>query len=104
MGQGIAIPLAFNTILGSVKDDMAGMASGALSTLQIVGTSTGVTIVGTILFSVLSTSSADNTTEQAYGYALAIATIYNSLASLISLFLFSYATRAATSPNGLQRM
>lgn len=93
-GQGLVIPLAFNTILGKVRDDHAGMASGALSTLQIIGTSTGVAVVGMLMFSVLGSSNSLSAEDSAtvYGHALAIATLYNVVAALCSFVLFGRVT------------
>jgi len=94
-GQGLVIPLAFNTILGAVRDEQAGMASGALSTLQTVGTSTGLAVVGVLLFSALGSAGLAVGRDSAilYGHALALATLYNIAAALASLILFTIATR-----------
>ena len=94
-GQGLAIPLAFNAILGAVSDEQAGMASGALSTLQVVGTSTGVAVVGVLMFTALGdpATAAAAGSAALYGHALALATLYNIMAALGSLALFRLATR-----------
>lgn len=91
LGQGLAIPLAINTILGKVGEREAGMASGALSTMQLVGTSVGVTIVGLIFFSFapLIASPAFGSRETAFAQAFAIATGYNLAAALCSFALFA---------------
>lgn len=90
-GQGIAIPLAINSILGSVDERDAGMASGALSTMQLVGTSVGVTIVGVIFFSFTSSTALPTfgARDEAFAQAFAIATIYNLAAALCSFTLFA---------------
>lgn len=49
-GQGLVIPLALNTILSRVRVDQAGLGAGTVSTMQIVGTSVGVAIVGVFSF------------------------------------------------------
>jgi MFS family permease len=106
-GQGIVIPLALNALLSNVSNEQAGMAAGAVSTLQTVGTSVGVTVVGVVLFTVLahagttpSSGTAFGTALThgpgiepafAYGRALAWATLYNIAASVASLLLFAYA-------------
>jgi len=56
-----------------------------VSTLQTIGTSVGVTVVGVLLFSVLEHGAAG------YGKALAWATVYNVIAGLASLLLFTHA-------------
>ncbi|OZB61446.1 MAG: MFS transporter [Thiomonas sp. 13-66-29] len=88
-GQGVVIPLALNALLGQVRDHHAGAASGAIGTLQAVGTSVGVTLVGVIFFSALDHASG----AVGYGDALAHATVYNLAASALSLLLFAYALR-----------
>lgn len=95
VGQGMVIPLAFNAILGAVGDEQAGMASGTLSTFQVVGTSTGVAVVGVLLFSTLGSAglAAGRDSAALYGHALALATLYNIAAALGSLVLFGIATR-----------
>lgn len=93
LGQGIVIPLAFNTILSGIRDDQAGMGAGVLSTMQTIGTSVGVTIVGVLLFSLIehATTASSLLTHQVYGHALAIATIYNVVAAILSFVLFTVA-------------
>ncbi|MGZ9895014.1 MFS transporter [Bordetella bronchiseptica] len=94
-GQGLVIPLAFNAILGAVREEQAGMASGMLSTLQVVGTSVGVAVVGGVVFAVLEGAGGRPLAEGAmiHGRALAVAMVYNVAAALASLVLFRLATR-----------
>ncbi|MBC9906701.1 MFS transporter [Achromobacter xylosoxidans] len=94
-GQGLVIPLAFNAILGSVQEEQAGMASGMLSTLQVVGTSTGVAVVGGVIFTMLEAAGSLSAGDGAsvHGRALAAAMLYNIAAALLSLVLFRLATR-----------
>ncbi|MDR3397586.1 MAG: MFS transporter [Pandoraea sp.] len=96
-GQGTVIPLAFNAILGSVREEQAGMGGGALSTMQTVGTSCGVVVVGILLFSQLGASAHGSAELRAigYGHALAVATLYNVGAVLASFVLFRYATSSS---------
>lgn len=86
-GQGMAIPAALGMLLGRVADAQAGMASGLVSTLQALGNSAGVTIVGVILFTGLA--HIPGAEAWSHGAALAQATSYNVLATVISLALFS---------------
>ncbi|WP_454694273.1 MFS transporter [Achromobacter aegrifaciens] len=94
-GQGLVIPLAFNAILGSVQEEQAGMASGMLSTLQVVGTSTGVAVVGGVIYTMLESAGNLSAGDGAsiYGRALAAAMFYNIAAALLSLVFFGMATR-----------
>ncbi|NTF66246.1 MFS transporter [Rhizobium rhizogenes] len=92
LGQGIVIPLFLNLILSTVSNSEAGMASGACSTMQTAGAAFGITIVGIILFSVLDSvglqPGSPLTSAEHYGYAFAVATIYNLVAVILSLVLF----------------
>ncbi|WP_333903267.1 MFS transporter [Achromobacter insolitus] len=98
-GQGLVIPLAFNAILGSVRQEEAGMASGMLSTLQVVGTSVGVAVVGGVIFTMLETLDNAPAANSAliYGRALAVAMFYNIAAAMLGFVLFRAATQ--THPN-----
>jgi MFS family permease len=95
-GQGLVTPLALNTILGGVREDQAGMGSGVVSTMQIVGTAVGVAIVGVLFFSSLSQTSdfMPELRVAAYGHAFAVATIYNAVAIIASFVGFLLLTRA----------
>ncbi|WP_408581269.1 MFS transporter [Burkholderia cepacia] len=90
LGQGLVIPLALHTILGSVREDQAGMSSGTIGTMQTVGTSAGVAIVGVLFFSVVRAApdAAPATLPTVYGSAFAHATIYNAIAACLSLVGF----------------
>ncbi|ELI8126410.1 MFS transporter [Yersinia enterocolitica] len=86
-GQGMAIPAALGILLGRVTDTQAGVASGLVSTLQALGNSAGITIVGAILFTGLA--HLPGAESSSHGIALAQATSYNILATLFSLVLFN---------------
>ena len=96
-GQGTVIPLALYTILNSVDETQAGMGSGAVSTMQLVGTSVGVTIVGILFFSLIGSASGDVTPirDTVYGHAFSVATIYNLAATFVSFLMFSILARKA---------
>ena len=94
-GQGLAIPLAFNGVLGAIDERNAGIASGVLGTVQVIGTSTGVAVVGALLFAALSASPTATGVDGAllYGHALAQATVCNVIAALAGLLAFAFASR-----------
>lgn len=96
-GQGLVIPLALNTILGGVREDQAGMGSGVVSTMQIMGTSLGVAIVGVLFFSFVQPTAdlPPDLRAAAFGRALSVATIYNLAAVIASFVGFHLLTRAA---------
>ena len=61
-----------------------------MGTLQTIGTSVGVVIVGVLFFSTLEQNATDDAAA-IHGLALAHATGYNLLAGAVSLLLFAYA-------------
>jgi MFS family permease len=100
-GQGLVIPLALNTVLGGVRNDQAGMGSGIVSTLQVMGTSFGVAIVGVLFFSFAPQTAdlAPGARAAAFGHALSVATIYNLIAVVASFVGFHLLTRATGRPS-----
>jgi MFS family permease len=90
-GQGIVIPLALNTILSGVSEGQAGMGSGTVNTMQTIGTSTGVAIVGILFFSLANpeVTVVPEIRIRLYGHAFAVATTYNVFAALVSFTLFA---------------
>ncbi|MGO4683530.1 MFS transporter [Hyphomicrobium sp. 2TAF46] len=92
-GQGLVIPLALNATLSRVREDQAGMGSGMVSTMQIVGTSVGVAIVGVLFFSVIHQAGELVTATRTYGHALAQATVYNVVVVTLSFVGFFLVTR-----------
>jgi MFS family permease len=95
-GQGIVIPLALNTILSGIEEAQAGMGSGTVGTMQTIGASFGVTVVGILFFSLVGpdVTPAPELRSMHYGHAFAVATIYNVVASIASLLLFARLGRA----------
>ena len=87
-GQGIVIPSLLNVVLSVVTSSEAGMASGAFSVAQTIGSSCGVTIVGLILFSTINNMTGLSQ-EQTYEASFALATLYNIAAVLLSLLLLT---------------
>lgn len=87
LGQGIVIPLLLNIVLSAVSSSEAGMASGAFSVAQTVGSSCGVTIVGLVLFSAIERTVIAEPQPQAYAHSFALATLCNVVAVGISLIL-----------------
>ena len=78
--QGLSIPPSTRLVLATATREEAGIVSGVLSTMQQVGGSIGVAVVGTVFFGVVA----------AVGPALAFA------ASLIPLAGIAVATLALT--------
>jgi len=68
-GQGIAFPRLFNTVLGHVPPNQAGVAAGILNSALQIGAAVSTVVIGGLFFSVLGTG----TGERAYAHAFAIA-------------------------------
>lgn len=51
-GNGLALPSIIGSVLTRIPPARAGMAAGALTTAQQFGNATGVTVLGTVFFSV----------------------------------------------------
>ncbi|WP_394821589.1 MFS transporter [Pendulispora albinea] len=100
-GQGLVIPLALEAVLSRVGDEHAGMGAGALTTMQVVGSSVGVALVGVLFFSMIGEAGAAPAGLRAviYGHAFAKATLYNIAASLMSLVMFALLLRKARRPD-----
>jgi len=81
--QGVAFPRLFNTVLGDVPPDQAGLATGILNSALQVGASISTAAIGTLFFTVL----ADGTGERAYAHAFAIAQWTLTLALLAAALI-----------------
>ena len=81
--QGVAFPRLFNTVLGDVPPDQAGLATGILNSALQVGASISTAAIGTLFFTVL----ADGTGERAYAHAFAIAQWTLTLALLAAALM-----------------
>ena len=88
IGMGLAIAPFFDIVLAGVHDNEVGSASGSLTAVQQLGNAVGVAALGTIFFTVLTGTAAD---EAAYAHALSTALGWAIglivLASVITVFL-----------------
>ncbi|MDN5726010.1 MAG: MFS transporter [Propionibacteriales bacterium] len=69
IGMGLAMAPFFDIVLAGVDDDEVGSASGSLTAVQQLGNAVGVAALGTVFFTVLSTTTGDEA-----GYATALNT------------------------------
>lgn len=100
LGQGIAIPLALSTVVGSTRSEDAGLASGMVSTVQMVGSAFGVALVGVLFFATLAVGvSSPAANEASFTTSFAVATGYNLAATLLSALAFVRITVRAKTPN-----
>jgi EmrB/QacA subfamily drug resistance transporter len=68
-GNGLALPSIIGAVLVRIPGPQAGMAAGALTTVQQFGNAIGVTVLGTVFFSVLGSAP----TTHDYVTAMAVA-------------------------------
>lgn len=69
LGQGVAFPRLYNTVLSSVPAHQGGVASGIVNSALQVGAASSAAAIGTLFFVVL----ADQSGERAYAIAFAVA-------------------------------
>jgi MFS family permease len=69
LGQGIAFPRLFATVLGDVPSAQAGVAAGITNSALQIGAAVSVAAIGSLFFMVLD----GRTGERAYAHAFAIA-------------------------------
>ena len=69
LGQGIAFPRLFATVLGDVPAAQGGGAAGITSSAMQIGSAVSVAAVGSLFFMVLG----DATGERAYAHAFSVA-------------------------------
>lgn len=69
LGQGIAFPRLFATVLGDVPSAQAGVAAGITSSAMQIGAAVSVAAIGSLFFMILR----DGTGERAYAHAFSIA-------------------------------
>lgn len=60
LGMGMIFVPVFDIIMGEVEDHEVGSASGALESLQQLGASLGIAILGTVFFGVIGTQATQN--------------------------------------------
>jgi sugar phosphate permease len=69
LGQGVAFPRLFATVLGDVPPAQAGVAAGITNSALQIGAAVSVAAIGSLFFDVLG----GRTGERAYAHAFAIA-------------------------------
>ncbi len=68
-GQGIAFPRLYNTVLGDVPPQQAGLAAGIVNSALQVGGAVSAAAIGSLFFSLLGNANG----ERDYGLAFAVA-------------------------------
>ena len=82
-GQGIAFPRLYNTVLGDVPPQQAGVAAGVLNSALQIGAAISVAAIGSLFFSVL----AEGHGRDAYAHAFGIAQAGTTAALLVAMLL-----------------
>ena len=90
-GNGLVLPQLVGTALTQVPSAEAGVGSGMLTTAQQFAGSAGVTLIGTVFFSVLGT-------DDYAGAARATAIIYLALIALVAALVALIAVRVREAP------
>jgi MFS family permease len=88
LGQGIAFPRLFATVLGDVPSAQAGVAAGITNSALQIGAAVSVAAIGSLFFSVLG----GGTGERAYAHAFAMAQ-WTATAGLFLAMLITLPTR-----------
>jgi MFS family permease len=88
LGQGIAFPRLFATVLGDVPSAQAGVAAGITNSALQIGAAVSVAAIGSLFFSVLG----GGTGERAYAHAFALAQ-WTATAGLFLAMLITLPTR-----------
>ena len=86
-GQGLIMTPLLNLVLGFVKSNQAGMASGVISTVQQLGAALGVAVIGILFSSALSVSNDSVGQASKYTSAFVTGMLYNFGASLLICLL-----------------
>ncbi len=90
LGQGVAFPRLFATVLGDVPPAQAGVAAGITNSALQIGAAVSVAAIGSLFFMVLG----GRTGERAYAHAFAIAQ-WTATAGLFLAMLIAIPPRAA---------
>ena len=105
LGRGLLVTPLFNTILADIPHSNIGSASGMLSTIQQVGGTFGIALVGILFATVLvHTRSIGVAEAEAYSSAFAAASGYAALMGLLVLALLFSLPRSHTAAAGGSRL
>jgi predicted MFS family arabinose efflux permease len=90
-GQGIAFPRLYNTVLGDVPPQRAGVAAGIVNSALQVGASVSAAAIGSLFFGMLGR----NPGERAYAHAFAAAQFTLTAALFAAMLIAIPGWRAA---------
>ncbi|MFF8396835.1 MFS transporter [Streptomyces sp. NPDC016172] len=84
LGLGLAAPILVNVVLAGVPGRNAGAAGGVLSTVNQIGGSIGIAVLGTIFFAAVTGSTTDAPGLADYGHALSIVLVVTAVLYLVA--------------------
>ena len=93
LGQGVAFPRLFATVLGDVPPAQGGVAAGITNSAMQIGAAISVAAIGSLFFMVLG----GGTGERAYAHAFSIAQ-WTATAGLFLAMLIAIPSRRRRSP------
>ncbi len=93
LGQGVAFPRLFATVLGDVPPAQAGVAAGITNSAMQIGAAVSVAAIGSLFFMVLGAA----TGERAYAHAFSIAQ-WTATAGLFLAMLLAIPPRRGRAP------
>jgi MFS family permease len=88
LGQGVAFPRLFATVLGDVPSAQGGVAAGITNSAMQIGAAVSVAAIGSLFFMVLG----GGTSERAYAHAFSVAQ-WTATAGLFLAMLIALPTR-----------
>jgi EmrB/QacA subfamily drug resistance transporter len=84
LGLGLAAPILVNVALAGVPGRNAGAAGGVLSTVNQIGGSIGIAVLGTVFFAAITGSTTDAPRLADYGHALSIVLVVTAVLYLVA--------------------
>ncbi|MFF4448763.1 MFS transporter [Streptomyces sp. NPDC001502] len=84
LGLGLAAPILVNVVLAGIPGRNAGAAGGVLSTVNQIGGSIGIAVLGTIFFAAVTGSTADAPGPADYSHALSVVLVVTAVLYLVA--------------------
>ncbi|MFD9478748.1 MFS transporter [Streptomyces nojiriensis] len=84
LGLGLAAPFLVNVVLAGIPGRNAGAAGGVLSTVNQIGGSIGIAVLGTIFFAAVTGSTTDAPGPADYAHALSIVLVVTAVLYLVA--------------------
>ncbi|WP_199819773.1 MFS transporter [Streptomyces sp. NRRL S-118] len=95
LGLGLAAPILVNVVLAGIPGRNAGAAGGVLSTVNQIGGSIGIAVLGTIFFGAVTGSTTDAPGPADYGHALSIVLVATAVLYLVAALVMLALPKAA---------